>query len=206
MLIDHHLHPPLDEYALSFSDVKACSTSYIVYRLIMALAGEEAITRPMAESLYVGIMTDTGNFACSILDADLFRAVARADRPRHQRAAHLQRRVQQFLGGRMRLLGYVLNDKDEAAVGTRHRRRGADRGRRCADSISSRATRRDSSTTRFRSGESSLSAIFIETHRDIRVAAFARRRGRQRLRTPLLLAAAATATLRGASLSSRWRA
>ena len=60
ILIDHHLHPPVDGYAVQFSDTYSCSTSYIVYQLIVALAGEEAIDQAMAEALYVGIMTDTG--------------------------------------------------------------------------------------------------------------------------------------------------
>ena len=111
VLIDHHLHPPLDEYALSFSDVKACSTSYIVYRLIMALAGEEAITRPMAESLYVGIMTDTGNFSFSSLTSDLFRAVAVLI-DKGVNVPYVNSSVyNNFSEGRMRLLGYMLNDK-----------------------------------------------------------------------------------------------
>lgn len=59
VLIDHHLHPPVDGYAVQFSDTHACSTSYIVYQLLEALAGTDAIDQAMAESLYVGIMTDT---------------------------------------------------------------------------------------------------------------------------------------------------
>ena len=169
VLIDHHLHPPLNEYALSFSDVKACSTSYIVYRLIMALAGEEAITRPMAESLYVGIMTDTGNFAYSILDADLFRAVAVLI-DRGINVPHIYSAVyNNFSEGRMRLLGYVLNDKMKllwehgtAYVGL---------------------TEEEMRRFNFKQGDSegfvnyplsirgiNLSAMFIETHRDIRVS------------------------------------
>ena len=53
---------------------------------------------------------------------------SRADRPRHQRAAHLQRRVQQFLGGTHAFAGLCAQRQDEAAVGARHRLRGADRG------------------------------------------------------------------------------
>ena len=82
VLIDHHLHPPVDGYAVQFSDTHACSTSYIVYQLLEAMAGTDAIDQAMAESLYVGIMTDTGNFSFSSLTSD-----------------------------RMRLLGYMLNDK-----------------------------------------------------------------------------------------------
>lgn len=111
ILIDHHLHPPLDEYALHFSDTHACSTSYIVYQLITALAGPEAITKAMAESLYVGLMTDTGNFAYSNLDADLFRAVATLI-DRGINVPYIYSAVyNNFSEGRMRLMGYMLNDK-----------------------------------------------------------------------------------------------
>lgn len=111
VLIDHHLHPPLDEYTLHFSDTHACSTSYIVYQLITALAGPEALTKAMAESLYVGIMTDTGNFAYSNLDADLFRAVA-ALIDRGISVPYIYSAVyNNFSEGRMRLMGYMLNDK-----------------------------------------------------------------------------------------------
>lgn len=113
VLIDHHLHPPLDEYALSFSDVKACSTSYIVYRLIMALAGEEAITRPMAESLYVGIMTDTGNFAYSFLTPELFRAVAVLVEKGISIPEIHNNVYNAYTEGRARLFGYVINRKME---------------------------------------------------------------------------------------------
>lgn len=110
ILIDHHLHPPT-EYALQFSDIQACSTSYIVYKLIAALEGVEAIDYAMAESLYVGIMTDTGNFSFSNLSADLFRAVAVLI-DRGINVPHINSSVyNNFSEGRIRLLGYVLNDK-----------------------------------------------------------------------------------------------
>ena len=94
-----------------FSDTHACSTSYIVYQLITALAGPEAITKAMAESLYVGLMTDTGNFAYSNLDADLFRAVATLI-DRGINVPYIYSAVyNNFSEGRMRLMGYMLNDK-----------------------------------------------------------------------------------------------
>lgn len=111
VLIDHHLHPPTEEYALCFSDSAACSTSFLVYRLIESLSGTDAIDGAMAESLYVGFMTDTGNFSFSNLSAELFRAVAvlidkGINVPYINSAVY-----NNFSEGRMRLLGYVLNDK-----------------------------------------------------------------------------------------------
>lgn len=111
VLIDHHLSPPLSEYDLQFADPQACSTSYIVYRLITAMEGTEAIDYPMAESLYVGLMTDTGNFSYSNLTANLFRAVAvLIDKGINIPLIH-NAVYNNFSEGRMRLLGYVLNDK-----------------------------------------------------------------------------------------------
>ena len=123
----------------------------------------------MAESLYVGIMTDTGNFAYSILDADLFRAVAVLI-DRGINVPHIYSAVyNNFSEGRMRLLGYVLNDKMKllwehgtAYVGL---------------------TEEEMRRFNFKQGDSegfvnyplsirgiNLSAMFIETHRDIRVS------------------------------------
>ena len=75
VLIDHHLSPG-EGFDLAFSYPEASSTCFLVYAIIEAMCGTEAITRSMAELLYVGMMTDTGNFAFSFLTPELFRAVA----------------------------------------------------------------------------------------------------------------------------------
>ena len=113
VLIDHHLHPPVDGYAVQFSDTHACSTSYIVYQLLEALAGTDAIDQAMAESLYVGIMTDTGNFAYSFLTPELFRAVAvlvgtGISIPDIHNSVY-----NAYTEGRARLFGYAINRKME---------------------------------------------------------------------------------------------
>ena len=108
ILIDHHLDPPSEEYSLMFSQTTACSTSYIVYQITEQLIGTDIIDKAMAEALYVGIMTDTGNFSFSFLTPDLFRAVAvliekGVDVPRINSEVY-----NAYSEGRMRLLGYVL--------------------------------------------------------------------------------------------------
>ena len=75
VLIDHHLSPD-DGFDLQFSYPGSSSTCFLLYCIIEQLCGTEVITRKMAEALYVGMMTDTGNFAFSFLTPDLFRAVA----------------------------------------------------------------------------------------------------------------------------------
>ena len=75
VLIDHHLSPD-DGFDLQFSYPEASSTCFLLYCIIEQLCGTEIITRKMAESLYVGMMTDTGNFSFSFLTPALYRALA----------------------------------------------------------------------------------------------------------------------------------
>ena len=75
ILIDHHLSPG-PGFDLMFSCTGSSSTAFLIYQILEKLLGTQAITRSMAESLYVGMMTDTGNFSFSFLTPELYRAVA----------------------------------------------------------------------------------------------------------------------------------
>lgn len=75
ILIDHHLSPEAG-FDVMFSYPEASSTCYVVFELISRMFGLDAITLEMAQLLYVGMMTDTGNFAYANLTPGLFRAVA----------------------------------------------------------------------------------------------------------------------------------
>ncbi len=116
VLIDHHLAPgPEFDLQLSFPD--SCSTCFVVYSLIEALWGTQAITEEMAELLYVGIMTDTGNFAYSFLTPELFRAVTVLIE-RGIRIPEIHNSVyNSYTEGRARLFGYVINRKMETIEG-----------------------------------------------------------------------------------------
>lgn len=75
VLIDHHLQPPTG-FDITFSFPESCSTAYLLYEIICQAGRSQSIDRDMATCLYVGMMTDTGNFSFSNLTAGLFRAVA----------------------------------------------------------------------------------------------------------------------------------
>jgi phosphoesterase RecJ-like protein len=61
VLIDHHLEPePFAAY--QFWSVEAAATAELVYELIRDLGDEALIDPPIAECLYAGILTDTGQF------------------------------------------------------------------------------------------------------------------------------------------------
>ncbi len=112
VLIDHHLSPNAG-FDLSFSHPESSSTCFVVYALVEALFGTGRITRRMAEALYVGMMTDTGNFAFSHLTPELFRAVAVLVEcgiaiPQIHNSVY-----NAYTEGRARLFGYAINRKME---------------------------------------------------------------------------------------------
>ena len=112
ILVDHHLEPPMI-YDLMFSDTSSSSTSLLVYELTEALGWEDRVSYPVAEALYVGMCTDTGNFSFGYLTPEVFRVVARlvekgVDPPKLTIAIY-----NNFTADRMRLMGYMLNEKME---------------------------------------------------------------------------------------------
>ncbi len=116
VLIDHHLEAP-QGFDVYFSIPESSSTSYLAYKLIQELDGEDAITLEMGENLYVGMMTDTGNFSFSNLTADLFEVVASLVRkglniPRINSLVYNSYSVD-----RVRLLGYALTRMETLKAG-----------------------------------------------------------------------------------------
>ena len=112
VLIDHHLSPD-EGFDLSFSHPDSSSTCFLVYSIVEAMCGTEAITRSMAETLYVGMMTDTGNFAFSFLTPELFRAVAVLLEKGISIPDIHNSVYNAYTEGRARLFGYAINRKME---------------------------------------------------------------------------------------------
>ncbi len=168
ILIDHHLMPP-DDYTLQFSYPEMCSTAFVTYKVIEAMVGTEAITKQMAENLYAGIMTDTGNFAFSYLTPDLMRSVAvllerGLDIPKVYNAVY-----NSYSASRVKLLGYSLGRKMQVLA----------KGKAAYMSLTENEMRRFN----FQLGDSEgfvnyplsiagmkMSAIFIETRKFVRVS------------------------------------
>ncbi len=110
VLIDHHLDP-VEDFDLMLSYPEASSTCYLMALIIERLYGAEAITKSMAENLFVGMMTDTGNFAFSTITPDLFRVVSiLVNTGIHVPTIH-NNVYNSFSEGRARLFGYVINRK-----------------------------------------------------------------------------------------------
>lgn len=118
VLIDHHLQPA-DYFDISFSYPEMSSTAFVMYSIIVALYGKEVISQEVATQLYVGIMTDTGNFAFSNLSPDLFEAVSVLAATGIDIPTIYNNVYNSFTEGRARLFGYAINRKMKTLLGGR---------------------------------------------------------------------------------------
>ncbi len=112
VLIDHHLSPD-QNFDLIFSFPEESSTCFVTYSLIEACFGARVIDNVTADLLYVGMMTDTGNFSFAKLSPELFRAVAVLVEQGADIAKINIKVYNSFSEGRARLFGYVVNRKME---------------------------------------------------------------------------------------------
>ena len=118
VLIDHHLFPA-DGFDIMFSYPESSSTAFLMYTVIVALYGQEAINETVATQLYVGIMTDTGNFAFSNLTPELFQAVAALSGTGIDIPQIYNNVYNSFTEGRAKLFGYTIHRKMKTLLGGR---------------------------------------------------------------------------------------
>ena len=113
VLIDHHLNPDRERFALCFSETQVSSASELLYHILMALpdVSNDACKLPdkSTEALMTGMTTDTNNFANSVFPSTLLMAsallAAGADRDRI--LLHL---YNQHSESRLRLMGHIMKD------------------------------------------------------------------------------------------------
>ncbi len=111
VLIDHHLNPDRESFDIVFSYPEESSACFVLYSVIEATLGIEVIDAQVAELLYTGMMTDTGNFSFAKLSPALYRALAvlsesGVDIPKVNNYVY-----NSFTQGRAELFGYVLHRK-----------------------------------------------------------------------------------------------
>ena len=117
ILIDHHLMDErpqrlLDEgyWAEVHSHPEACSACEIVYKLLTS-EGLSPLTNEIANCIYTGLMTDTGNFSFNSTNAELYDIIASLLRAGVQKDEIYNAVFNQFSSDRMRLTGYALYRK-----------------------------------------------------------------------------------------------
>jgi bifunctional oligoribonuclease and PAP phosphatase NrnA len=110
VVIDHHLDP---EYFadLIISDPSKCSTSELVHELLCEISSVKFINRSYAEALYVGIITDTGNFEHGAYSSRTFRIVADLLDSGIIKEKIINLIYNNFSSDRIRLQGFALNQR-----------------------------------------------------------------------------------------------
>ena len=111
ILIDHHPQPDISAFDYLYSEPSASSTAELVYKFLQQLHLEKHIDKAAAESLYTGIITDTGSFSFACNDPDVYLITADLIK-RGVDAELLHRRIfDTFSEKRLRLMGYAFDQK-----------------------------------------------------------------------------------------------
>lgn len=111
ILIDHHLDPE-DFTDISISDITKCSTAELVHEIICSMNGDEVFSsKPYSEAIYVGIITDTGNFEHGAYTSRTFRIVADLLESGLEKEKILDRIYNNYSADRLRLQGFSLNSR-----------------------------------------------------------------------------------------------
>ncbi len=111
IMIDHHPNPDAQAFDHLLSNIQASSTAELVYQFIEKLDKINLINPAAAESLYTGIITDTGSFSYSCNSSRIYRIVACLV-DKGVDAEKLHRLIyDNFSESRIRLLGYAISEK-----------------------------------------------------------------------------------------------
>ncbi len=110
VMIDHHMDPrPF--YDLAYWDETASSTAELIYRLIGELGDLDRLSLPTAQSIYMGVMTDTGSFRFSNTSPAVHRMVAHLIEVGVDVNAAYDNIFNQASENRLRFLGHCLSER-----------------------------------------------------------------------------------------------
>ncbi len=113
ILIDHHPCPDMEHFDLVYSEIEVSSSCELLFWILMSMndvAGDVSrLSLKCAESLYVGMMTDTNNFYNSVMASTFEMASlltgSGVDKTRLQEAVY-----NNYSADRMRLMGHLLKN------------------------------------------------------------------------------------------------
>ncbi|MDR0370569.1 MAG: DHH family phosphoesterase [Prevotellaceae bacterium] len=110
IMIDHHLYP--DNFAnIIISHPEISSTSELIFRFIIRMGDFPKIDRSCAECIYVGMMTDTGNFSYNSNNPGIYLIVAELLKIGINKDAIYNNVYGAYSVSRFRLMGYTLHKK-----------------------------------------------------------------------------------------------
>jgi bifunctional oligoribonuclease and PAP phosphatase NrnA len=110
ILLDHHPNPT--EFCnITISQPQIVSTSEIVFRLICRMGHYVDINKFCAESIYTGMMTDTGGFAFNSNQAEIYFIIGELLHKGIDKDDIYNKVYNTNSADRMRLMGYMLSEK-----------------------------------------------------------------------------------------------
>ena len=110
ILIDHHLSP--EAFAdVTISHPEISSSSELVFRLICRMGFFQNITKACAESIYVGMMTDTGNFSYASQSPEIYHIISELLSKGIDKDNIYRMVYNTYSENRMRLMGFCLVEK-----------------------------------------------------------------------------------------------
>lgn len=110
VIIDHHPQPE-NYYNISFSDTSVSSAAELVYAVISRLNHSQALPFASAESLFAGIMADTGCFAYNSSNPDTYKTVSELLQAGVNKDRIKDRLFDNYSEDRTRFMGYLLSEK-----------------------------------------------------------------------------------------------
>ncbi len=112
VMVDHHIGP--EQFCdITFSEPERSSTCELLYHVIGALGYHRFISREVAQCLFLGMMTDTGNFTYGSEDPEIYIVVADLLSYDIDKAYIYNMALNTFSADSLRLRGYALNSKME---------------------------------------------------------------------------------------------
>lgn len=110
ILIDHHLNPG-DCFDVIISYPQISSTSELVFRFLYQAGKSDNIDLTIAETIYCGMMTDTGGFTFNSNNPEIYEIISLLLRKGIDKDVIYSRVYHNFNEERFRLLGYVLSKR-----------------------------------------------------------------------------------------------
>lgn len=112
VMIDHHLFPA-QFCDVTISHPEVSSTSMLLFHVLCQMQLADVIDKQIAECIFTGMMTDTGNFSYNSNDPDLYEAIAFLLRRGINKDAIYKKVFHCNTPSRMRLNGYAIDQKME---------------------------------------------------------------------------------------------
>lgn len=110
ILIDHHLDPS-DFCNIVISHPELPATAEVVLRIICAMGCWGDLSKEAAECIYTGMMTDTGGFTYNSNNPEIYFLISQLLTKGIDKDKIYRRVFNTQSEGRMRLMGFVLNEK-----------------------------------------------------------------------------------------------